>query len=106
MSFDEHILLRLKAWMYGMLYFKCYGFTEWVWVGVAGFLVHTCVDVTHRILYDLGVKKVHGTAGDFVREFNQWYQAVKILYKCCKRVFASFPRNQERPVRLAPLSFC
>ena len=60
-------------------------------MGVGGFLVHIRVDVTHRIPYDLGVKNVHGTAGDFVRKFNQWYHAVKVLYKCCKRVFASIP---------------
>ena len=68
-------------------------------MGVGGFLVHISVDVTHRILYYLGIKKVDGIAGDFVGEFNQWYHAVKTLYKC----FASFPNykyiiNETYPV--------
>ena len=31
----------------------------WVWVKVGGFPVHIFVDITHRILYDLSIKKVH-----------------------------------------------
>ena len=83
MLFEENILLSLKVWLYGMLYFKCGGWAEaqcrYGWVSV-GFW-YTCVDVTHRILYHLSIKKVHGNARDFVRESNQWYHAVKIFYK-------------------------
>ena len=56
----------------------------WVWVSVCGFwYVHICVDITHRILYDLSIKKVHGTAEDhdiFLTKIDTTHQQINLYF--------------------------
>lgn len=58
-------------------------------MSVGRFLIHVSADVTHCILYNLGVKEVNRVLGDFMCEFNGRYHAVKVLDEFGERIVVS-----------------